>query len=154
MKKLAIGLFMLSNAVLAQNSVGVDKDNGLPNAQLGAPLSSFKNMKLEKEYPNFKVYKRTSDKLIVGDVNVSEISYRFANDTLFAIGIIVKDMQAAQKLRQYGKSHYGPGEDGTRLNSCSWRGKKAQAMYMEDPQKSDATLSIGSKLYGPKLPKQ
>jgi hypothetical protein len=59
-------------------------------------------------------------------------------------------MQAAQQLRQYGKSHYGPGEDGQKLNSCSWVGKSAQAVYMESPQKTDATLSIGSKKFSPK----
>ncbi len=153
MKRILIAFVLLGSAAFAQNSTGVDKDNGLPNAKLGAPFKSFKNMKLEKDYSTFKVYKRTTDTLKVGTVKVSEISYRFANDTLFAIGIIVKDMHAAQQLRKYGKDHYGPGEDGTRLNSCSWVGVKARAMYMESPEKTDATLSIGSKLYGPRLKK-
>ena len=153
MKKLILALLLLNINAFAQIATGLDKDNGLPDAHFGSPFKSFKNMKLKNEDRGFKVYTRSSDKLVLEKCKATEIVYRFYNDTLFAIGITVKDMSNAKQLRDYGKKHYGPGEDGTKLNSCAWTGKKTQAVYMESPKKTDATLSIGSKEFGPKRSK-
>ena len=109
---LAAGGWLVAAApARAEGSVAqLDRDNGLPTAQLGAPLSSFQGLEKTEDLGRFQTYRRPSDKRRYDRYEVSSISYNFFKDRLYSVVLKVEgkgNVRGINKLleRTYGKDH-------------------------------------------------
>ena len=88
----------------------LDSENGLPDAQLGAPLSSFKGLDKTEDVGRWLTFRRPSDNLRFGRFTVTGITYNFFKERLYSINL---DLQGHNNIKgiiklleqEYGKDH-------------------------------------------------
>lgn len=85
----------------------LDNDNGLPDAQLGAPLRSFQGLSMTDDTGRFKTYTRPADKLRMEGVEVTGITYNFFKDELYSIDIDVRGAGNVKRLFKFLEKKYG-----------------------------------------------
>ncbi len=88
----------------------LDRDNGLPNAQLGAPLRSFQGMNKTEDLGRFLTFTRPADKLRFEGVEITAVTYNFFKEELYSIDIDVAGAGNVKKLlhlleKKYGKDY-------------------------------------------------
>ena len=107
----AVLLLTLPTGSRASGSVEeLDRENGLPNAQLGATVSSFQGLERTEDLGRFQSYKRVGDKLRYGKFEVTSITYNFFKDRLYSVVLVVAgkgNVKGIVKMleQNYGKDH-------------------------------------------------
>ena len=110
-RRLALLAALLFCAGARAGSVAdLDRENGLPNAKLGTPLSAFQGLQKTEDVGRWLTFKRPSDNLHYGKYAVTGISYNFFKDKLYSINLDVVgrgNVKGILKLleQQYGKDH-------------------------------------------------
>ncbi|TAN17201.1 MAG: hypothetical protein EPN37_07040 [Chitinophagaceae bacterium] len=129
---LLLGLPLFS---FAQGGVAdLDNKYGFRNIKLGTPLDSINNLVILSIKNNpYSIYRKTNENLKIGDIKLTDITYSFVDDSLYAILIELNDENDAGELLQMIQNKYG---EGIKLNSFSddyyWRGEKVIAKYHLD----------------------
>ena len=116
----------------------LDRDNGLPDARLGAPLSSFQGLQKTEDTGRWLSFKRPSDKLEYARYAVKSITYNFFKERLYSIFLKVEDKRNVKGLikaleQQYGKEHsyelHTYPKTAAELEIREWAGTKAYCVY-------------------------
>lgn len=99
-----------TNVRAAGSLADLDRDNGLPNAQLGAPLSSFQGLEKTEDTGRWLSFRRPSDNLHFGKYEVAGITYNFFKERLYSIVLTIPgkgNVKGTLKLldQMYGKDH-------------------------------------------------
>ena len=63
----------------------LDRQNGLPDAQIGTPITAFKGMEQLEETGRWTVYRRPADRLIFDRFELTSITYNFFKGKLYSI---------------------------------------------------------------------
>ena len=95
---------------LAGSVAELDSENGLPDAQIGAPLASFHGLEKTEDVGRWLTFKRPSDSLRFGRFTVTGITYNFFKERLYSINL---DLQGKNNIKgiiklleqEYGKDH-------------------------------------------------
>ena len=88
----------------------LDRENGLPDAKLGTPIEAFRGMEQTEETGRWTSYRRPTDKLAFGKVELSGITYNFFKGKLYSIFIDVEGKRNTKGIlklleQTYGKDH-------------------------------------------------
>ena len=103
-------LLLLTAAVRAGTVADLDRDDGLPNAKLGTPLSAFQGLEKTEDVGRWLTFKRPSDNLHYGKFPVTGITYNFFKEKLYSINLDIVGKGnvhgVIKRLEQdYGKDH-------------------------------------------------
>ncbi len=107
---LAFALLLLSAPARAGSVADLDRQNGLPDAQIGAPVSAFQGLQQIEDTGRWTSYKRASDKLTFNRFDLASITYNFFKGKLYSIFLEVEGKQnvkgVLRALEQlYGRDH-------------------------------------------------
>ena len=103
-------LLLLAVTGRAGTVADLDRDDGLPNAKLGAPLSAFQGLEKTEDVGRWLTFKRPSDNLHYGKLAVTGITYNFFKEKLYSINLDIVGRGNVhgiiKRLEQdYGKDH-------------------------------------------------
>ena len=116
----------------------LDRDNGLPDAQLGAPLRSFQGLRKTEDTGRFQTFIRPGDKMVFGGADITGITYNFFKEELYSIDIDVADKANVKRVLNYLESHYGSdhtretrtlAKTATELDIREWSGRRAYCVF-------------------------
>jgi hypothetical protein len=132
--------WVCSAAVAAwAGSVGdLDRENGLPNAKLGAPIAAFRSMDKIEEAGRWETYKQPGEKLKYQGFEVVAIKYNFLKGKLYSINVEIDGRRSVQGIlkaleRDFGTTHtlekHHPADADTELEIREWTGSKVYLLY-------------------------
>ena len=146
----ATAVFVLVLSAHAQGTVeNLDRDNGLPDAQLGAPVRSFQGLKNTEDTGRFQTYVRSTDKLRVEGVEVTGITYNFFKDELYSIDVDVQGTGNVNRLLKILEKKYGSDyttetrtypKTSAQLEIREWASKRAYCLYKSASDARGAVL--------------
>ena len=165
-----VALAMLAFAVRAPGAgtvADLDRDNGLPDAQLGAPLSSFQGLVKTEDVGRWLTFKRPTDKLRYGRYELTGITYNFFKDRLYSINLDVKGKGNVKGIvsfleHNYGKDHTQDSLPFAKINDYmvvrEWSGSRVYCVMKNDSDQDGGVLTLLDKptwdlLQGPKKEK-
>ena len=106
------GLFLLGSVVAARagSVADLDRQNGLPDAQIGTPVTAFKGLQQTEDTGRWSTYKRPSDRLTFGQFELTGITYNFFKGKLYSIFLEVEGKRNVKGLIRalealYGREH-------------------------------------------------
>jgi hypothetical protein len=117
----------------------LDYRNGFRGVKFGTPVSSFQGLELIRDTGATKIYRKTNDDLKIGEAQLEQIRYHFADDKFMGVSLFTKDESDGQALLVVFQLAYGngipqkpqPGGVGTSHASHAheflWKGKVANA---------------------------
>ncbi len=146
----AAAVFALAVNAHADGSVAdLDRDNGLPDAQLGAPVKSFQGLKNTEDTGRFQTYVRSTDKLQLEGVEVAGITYNFFKGELYSIDVDVQGAGNVRKMlkileKKYGADHTTETrtypKTSAQLEIREWASKRAYCLYKSASDDKGAVL--------------
>lgn len=132
-------ILVLPLMIHATGSVAdLDQDNGLPDAQLGAPLRFFQGLSKTEDNGRFQTFTRPTDKLRMEGVEVTGITYNFFKEELYSIDIDVRGAGNVKRLfksleKKYGKDYNTElrtyPKTSAQLLIHEWASKRAYCLY-------------------------
>ena len=146
----AAAVFALALHAYADGSVAdLDRENGLPDAQLGASVKTFQNLKNTDDVNRFQTYTRSTDQLQFAGVKVTGITYNFFEGALYSIDIDVQGTGHVEKLLKVLEKRYGSDHTletrtyprtSAQLEIREWAGKRAYCLYKSASDSKGAVL--------------
>ncbi len=125
--------------VHAEGTLGdLDRDNGLPDAQLGAPLRSFQGLRKTEDVGRFLTFTRPGDKMSFVGAEITGITYNFFKEELYSIDIDVQGAPNVKRILRYLEQHYGGdhtqetrtfAKTATDLDIREWSGRRAYCLF-------------------------
>ena len=121
-------------AAHAGSLADLDRDNGLPDAKLGTPLSAFQGLQKTEDVGRWLTFKRPADVLRYDKFEVAGITYNFFKDRLYSINVDLtqkRSVKGVLKLleEQYGRDHSLDSRHYAQTNAIleirEWASKKA-----------------------------
>lgn len=129
---------------MSQNNK-LDEKNGFGNYTFGTAASSYKNLSLELDEGNTKLYSSPKDEILVEGVELENISVTFIKDKLSSIVFQTKN-STGSKLLQTLKELYGePTKVNLAKGTQEWASTKVQLLYESAKTSKDASISVYSK---------
>lgn len=128
----------LGTARAAGTTADLDRDNGLPDARLGAPLKSFQGLQKTEDTGRWLSYTRPADQLRYAGYEIKGITYNFFKEKLYSIDLDVADKRNVKGLlktleEQYGKQHsyelHTYPKTAAQLEIREWAGTKVYCVY-------------------------
>lgn len=116
----------------------LDRANGLPDAQIGAPLQTFHGLQKTEDTGRWLSFVRPSDKLEYAGYPVKSITYNFFKERLYSIFIEVDGKRSTKGLlkaleQQFGKQHsyelHTYPKTAAQLEIREWAGAKVYCVY-------------------------
>ena len=104
---LAWCLFLMAGTMHAGSLADLDRDNGLPDAKLGTPLSAFQGLQKTEDVGRWLTFKRPGDVLRYGKFAVSGITYNFFKDRLYSINLDLTDKRSVKGVIKLLEDQYG-----------------------------------------------
>jgi hypothetical protein len=88
----------------------LDADAGLPDAHIGAPVTSFTGLRRTEDTGRWQTYDRPGDKLNFLGVELKSITYNFFKDRLYSIDLELAGRRNVGRMlkvleQRYGKTH-------------------------------------------------
>lgn len=152
MKAIVASLFLVNFTAYAQDkpikpSLKVlEEKYGFRDAHFEADTSDFKDLVLQAKDKDTRMYLRSGDKLMVGDAQLSGITYFFYRGKLSYITIEAKGYTNSRALLGALNAQYGPGEKrNPYVDKYWWSTKRVVATYTESSATSDALVMMSSK---------
>lgn len=143
-------LLLLFPTVHAGTVENLDRQNGLPDAQIGTPVTAFKGLEQIEETGRWTSYKRTSDKLTFNRFELTSITYNFFKGRLYSVFLEAEGKRNVRGILHaledlYGRDHTletrampaekSPGpfpslsSTPLSLQTREWTGKKVYLLY-------------------------
>ncbi len=125
-------------AVRAGNLDDLDRDHGLPDARLGAPLKSFTGLQLVEDSGRWLTYKIPGEKLKYAGNEVTSIKYNFFKDQLYSIDVTFDNKTTCKRLLKMLEQNYGTvhsfetrklAEADTELETREWTASKTYLVF-------------------------
>lgn len=134
-----LAVFALALHAYADGGIAdLDRDNGLPDAQLGASVKTFQGLKSTDEVGRFQSYVRPTDRMQFDGVEVTGITYNFFEGALYSIDIDVRGTGNVARLfkvmeRKYGTDYTSETrtypKTSAQLDIREWAGKRAYCLF-------------------------
>lgn len=127
----------------------LDAELGLPDARIGAPLSSFDGLETVEEVGAWGTYRRPADRSKYKRWPVEEIIYNFYQGRLYSIRIELLDVRSVRAILIDFYEQYGPedhlqrkrfGDYDTTLVIREWDGEKVDLVYKYADDFSGGTI--------------
>lgn len=113
--------------------------------KFGTSPSEYKNLTLELDEGNSKLYSTTSPLLQINDVQVENFNLTFNKNKLSGIRFNTKN-STGTKLFETLKQKYGePKKNNSTKGSFEWTGTKIQVVFETKPGSNDAVISVYGK---------
>jgi hypothetical protein len=130
---------------LSQTNIKLHAAKGFKNYLFGTSPNDYKNLVLEIEEGNTKLYTLNEPGLVIDGVEVEYLRVTFTRNKLSDISIQSRN-STGKKLLQNLRENYG---EPTRVNklkkSYEWKNEKLQLLYESNVVGSDATVSFSNK---------
>lgn len=132
----------------------LDRDNGLPDAKLGAPLASFGGLTKTEDTGRWLSFKRPADKLRYNNIPVTGITYNFFKDRLYSINLDLSGKGNVKSLiklleREYGKEHTMDtlplAKTTTTLDVREWSGTRVYCVLKSGSDNDGGVLTLLDK---------
>ena len=149
---LATGLLL--GDVQAGSVADLDRDNGLPNAKLGAPLGSFQGLQKTEDVGRWLTFKRPTDDMHFGKYMVSGITYNFFKEKLYSINLDINGKRNVRGIvkqleQDYGKDHTKDTLPFAKVNATmdvrEWSGTKAYCVLKSGSDEEGGVLTLLDK---------
>ena len=140
--------------VQAGSVADLDRDNGLPNAKLGAPLGSFQGLQKTEDVGRWLTFKRPTDDLRYGRYTVSGITYNFFKEKLYSINLDITGKRNVRGIikqleQDYGKDHTKDTLPFAKVNATmdvrEWSGTKAYCVLKTSSEDDGGVLTLLDK---------
>lgn len=127
----------------------LDTDNGLPDAQLGAPLRTFQGLSKTEDTGRFQTFTRPTDKRKIDGVEITGVTYNFFKEELYSIDIDVRGVGNVRKMLKVLESKYGTDhtmetrtypKTSAELEIREWASKRAYCLYKKASDDRGAVL--------------
>jgi hypothetical protein len=143
MKKIIL-LILVSFLAKAQNSK-LDDKNGFDNYKFGTAPGEYKNLALEIDEGNVKLFSLEKCSIKLNDVEFQNVNITFVKNKLSAISLRSKN-SGGIKLLQVLKENYGePNKSNAAKGSYEWLSAKVELLYEKQGSSKEATISFSSK---------
>ena len=146
----AAAIFALTLHAYADGSTAdLDRDNGLPDAQLGASVKVFQGLKNTDDTGRFQSYVRSTDKMEFGGVPVAGITYNFFEGALYSIDLDVQGTGNVTRVFKVLQRRYGTDyttetrtlpKSSAQLEIREWASKRAYCLYKSGSDARGAVL--------------
>lgn len=132
----------------------LDQHNGLPDAQLGASVSSFRNLQQTEDTGRWTSYRRPTDRLTFGPYDLSSITYNFFKGKLYSIFLETDGKRNVKGVlntleRMYGKDHTFQRQEVPKINVAletrEWTGTKVYLLYKNGDDYRGGQITILDK---------
>ncbi len=127
----------------------LDRDNGLPDAQLGANVRNFQGLRKTEDTGRFTTFTRPGEKMVFEGAEITGITYNFFKDELYSIDIDVAGVTNVKKVLRYLETHYGNdhtketrtyAKTAAELDIREWVGRKAYCLLKSGTDLKGAVL--------------
>ncbi|MCE3226817.1 MAG: hypothetical protein K0S32_1368 [Bacteroidetes bacterium] len=142
MKKLLF-ILLLPFCCVSQTSK-LDEKNGFGNYTFGTAPAAYKNLVLELDEGNTKLYTSPKTAITVEGVEVDNVNVTFVKDKLSSIVFNTKNSTGG-KLLQTLKQLYGEPKVNSAKGIYEWVSSKVQLLYEAGRSSADAAVSIYSR---------
>ena len=132
-------LLLLAAPGLRAGSVAdLDQQNGLPDAQIGTPVTAFKGLQLTEDTGRWTSYRRPADRMLFDRFELSSITYNFFKGKLYSIFLDVEGKQNVRGVLAALQNLYGRSQTYqkqplalTRLSmeTREWTGQKIYLLF-------------------------
>ncbi len=142
MKKIIL-LLLISFSCISQNKL--DDKNGFDTYIFGSPPNEYKNLSLEIDEGNVKLYTLTPCAIKMSEIEFQNVNITFIKNKLSAISLQSKNTTGI-KLLQILKETYGePTKSNPTKGNYEWLSAKVELLYEKHPSAKEATISFSSK---------
>ena len=132
-------LFLLwSSPTHAGTVADLDQQNGLPDAQIGAPVSAFKGLQLIEDTGRWTSYKRSADRLTFNRFDLTTITYNFFKGKLYSVFLETEGKENVKGILRslealYGREHSyekrAVPPTNISMETREWTGQKVYLLY-------------------------
>jgi hypothetical protein len=147
------GLLISSHSVAQGSLAALDGKNGFRDAKLGMSLSQFRGMVRFRKAENMSFYRRASDKMVLGDIPLKEISYTFYKGKLESISIEFPQKYLNEVIETLKMAYGEGGKDPSKYQAYYnvWKSKLVILdvmipMFSEKPENSLPSINFTSIL--------
>lgn len=134
-------LFIISIACFYPSNK-LDEDNGLEIYKMGTPFEIYKDLNIEIEEGNTKLYSCDNTSVKIAGIEFEYIRVTFCKNKLCAISLATKN-SSGNKFFQYLQKNYGQPKK-TKEN-YEWMGNKIQLTYEFNGSDKDGIVSFYSR---------
>jgi hypothetical protein len=148
-KKILTVMMIYLAIPLFSKTMDVDDTKGFRDVNFGDDISKFPDMLYQASlFPGDGYYIRSSDRMLLGDIELSWISYRFFMGKFYLVEIITKNGEGRYDLLNSFVEKYGKGENiAFKLAfddaKTVWEGKNVKIEYYD--KKDSTKLRIAFK---------
>ncbi len=138
----------------AGTTTDLDNQNGLPTAQLGAPLKSFQGLNKTEDTGRWLSFTRSGDRLEFEGHGVKSITYNFFKEKLYSIFLDVDGKGNVKGLiktleRNYGKQHsyelHTYPKTAAEVEIREWAGTRVYCVYKNGADNNGGVLTFLDK---------
>ena len=124
----------------------LDARNGFRDMQFGTPFSTFKNLHLEEDSGDIKVYSRPGDALTMGEAKLAHLYYAFYKGRLSNVHMTTDGPTSSRAALASLQAAYGtPRKPNQFLEEYWWIGRVVVASYTENLATRTATIICTSR---------
>jgi len=139
--------FLLSTIVIGQNIKALDEKNGFREYNFGVDTNAIPNLMFIGESGGERSYKKTDEKMSIGDAEIESIQYIFYKNQLSSVYISTNNLTNSRAVLRVLRELYGNGYKPNQfMDKYNWSGKRVYLVYDENSITGGATILMWSKL--------
>ena len=132
----------------------VDRDNGLPDAQLGAPLSGFTGLRKVEDTGRWLSFTREGDKPNFLGVEVAAVTFNFFKEKLYSINLDVTGRGNTRRMTKRLQDRYGKEQSfmtksypkiTAQMEVREWAGKRMYCVYKSSSDYEGGVVTLLDK---------
>jgi hypothetical protein len=122
-------LILILPSIFYSQINSLDEANGFKNFKFGTQPSDYKNLMIEIEEGNSKLYSVDNASIVIDGIQYEYIRLTFIKNKLAAVSLRTKNGNGS-KCFQDLKNNFGLPKKNVKENSQEWNGSKVQLTYM------------------------
>jgi hypothetical protein len=135
----AAAVLLLSIGTTRAGSIAdLDRENGVADAKLGAPVEAFKNLEKVEDAGRWLTFKHPGENLVYKGFEVTGIKYNFFKGKLYSINVDVDGKRSTRGILKALEGAFGkdytlqkskPADADTEVETREWTGAKVYLLY-------------------------
>lgn len=143
MKKILLWLFF-PGYLLSQNNK-LDQQNGFNVYIFETPPSNYRDLMIEIDEGNTKLYSLDKDPIVIAGVNFEYLRITFFKNKLSAIAMQTRGGNGARFLQSLKEAYGQPTKPKPDKEHYEWISSRLHLIYDQNPSGKDATISFYNK---------
>lgn len=119
----------------------LDESNGFENFKFGSSQADYKNLSIEIDEGNIKLFSVSSDQININGIQFDNVRLTFLKNKLNAIALTTRN-STGKAFLELLKAKYGTPK--TFKENCEWSGKKVVLIYEPYDAGTDAVVNFYS----------